>query len=139
MLLGEFQHSLDDKGRVFIPARWRQELGQNVVLTIGLDRCIYLMTPERFAEKLEKLESRPDEDQDSRDYLRPMTALASEETIDKQGRMNIPSNLREYAGLAKDVVIIGVSRRGEIWSPKKWTDYRDRVGGAYEAIAGKLA
>lgn len=141
MLTGEFHHTLDPKGRVFVPARWREELGKGggeVIVTKGLEGCLYVMTKENFAARGEEIEQSPLSSKAMRDYLRLYFSGSSEETIDRQGRMNIPAPLRAYAGLDKDVVLIGVSSRGEIWSEKAWNPYKDEVEERYEAIAEEL-
>ena len=138
MLLGEFKHSLDPKGRVFLPARWREELKDGVVVTRGLDGCLLVMTKDRFDEKAKDLETLTEERKSNRDYARLFFSAASEEAVDKQGRMNIPPSLREIAGLGKEVVLIGVSSRAEIWDRAKWEEYHGGTGSRYESIAEEL-
>lgn len=138
MLLGEFRHSLDAKGRVFLPARWREELATGVVVTRGLDSSLVLMTKERFNKRAEQLEALAHEHRINRDYLRMYYSGASEEKVDGQGRMSIPPILREFAGLSKDVVLVGVSDRAEIWDRERWETYRGRVESQLEDIAEKL-
>ena len=138
MLLGNFHHTVDAKGRVFVPARWREELGEAVVVTKGLDRCLYVMPAERFSAKLEEIEQLPLEDGSTRAYMRVLAGSASEESVDKQGRMSIPGHLREYAGLSKDVVVVGVSRRAEIWDREVWAQYNGQAEAGYEEIAAKI-
>lgn len=138
MLLGEFRHSLDAKGRLFLPARWREELTEGVVISKGLDRCLYLMSAQRFAELSERLSGLSVNRKDNRDYSRILFSGASEEQVDRQGRITIPAGLREYAGLTKDIVLAGVSTRGEIWDGEAWAAYQGGVQGQYEQIAEKL-
>lgn len=138
MLLGEFRHSLDAKGRVFLPARWREELGEGVVVSKGLDRCLYLMASPRFAEMAERLSDLSVNRKDNRDYSRILFTGASEEQVDRQGRIILPPALREFAGLEKDVVLAGVSKRAEIWDRTAWETYQQRVQPEYEEIAEKL-
>lgn len=106
-----------------------------VILTAGLDRCLYISTPGKFEEMLTKLGDLDLERRASRDYLRFLQAMSSEETVDKQGRMNIPQALREYADLDKEVVITGAGIRAEIWSRSAWDAYRTRVESNLEEIA----
>lgn len=138
MLLGEFRHSLDAKGRVFLPARWREELATGVVVTRGLDTSLVLMTKDRFGRRAEQLEQLAHEQRINRDYLRLFYSGASEEKVDGQGRMSIPPLLREFAGLVKDVVLVGVSDRAEIWDRERWETYRRRVESEIEDIAEKI-
>ena len=138
MLLGEFRHSLDAKGRVFLPARWREELATGVVVTRGLDTSLVLMTKERFNKRSEQLEQLAHEQRMNRDYLRLFYSGASEEKVDGQGRMSIPPILREYASLTKDVVLVGVADRAEIWDRERWETYRQRVESEIEDIAEKI-
>ncbi|MEO7802974.1 MAG: division/cell wall cluster transcriptional repressor MraZ [Actinomycetota bacterium] len=136
--MGQFQHTVDVKGRVFIPARWREELGESVVVTEGLNRCLYVMPSDRFEAKLEDMEQQPLEHEATQTYLRVLAGSASEEQVDKQGRMNIPEHLRQYAGLGKEVFVVGVSRRVEIWDKDSWTRYREAAEVNYESIAQKV-
>ncbi|MGH2706573.1 MAG: division/cell wall cluster transcriptional repressor MraZ [Actinomycetota bacterium] len=138
MLLGEFRHSLDAKGRLFLPARWRDELGEGVVVSKGLDRCLDLMPGPRFAEMAEQLSELSVNRRDNRDYSRILFSGASEEAVDRQGRITLPPALREFAGLEKEVVLAGVSRRAEIWDRATWETYQQRVQPQYEEIAEKL-
>lgn len=138
MLLGEFRHALDTKGRVFLPARWREELGEKVVLTLGLDRCLYLMTKESFSEMAEHFERWQLEHEDARRYQRLFFAKASEESVDSQGRITIPPPLREVAGLTKELVLAGASKRAEVWDRTRWDAYSGEAQERYEEIARGL-
>jgi MraZ protein len=123
MLLGTHTPKLDEKGRLFLPAKFRDELSEGVVITRGQERCLYVFSAKEFAEIHEKLRQAPASVKDARDYLRVMLSGASDETPDKQGRVLLPSMLRSYAGLTKDLVIIGVGSRAEIWDADAWTQY----------------
>jgi MraZ protein len=123
MLLGTHTPKLDEKGRLFLPAKFRDELSEGVVITRGQERCLYVFSAEEFAEIHEKLRQAPASVKDARDYLRVMLSGASDETPDKQGRVLLPSMLRSYAGLTKDLVIIGVGSRAEIWDAEAWAQY----------------
>lgn len=138
MLLGEFRHSLDVKGRVFLPARWRETLGSDVVITRGLDGCLYLMARSEFDTLAARLGQLQLENPNARAYARLFFAKASEETVDAQGRITIPGHLREGAGLTKDVVLTGASQRAEIWDRSRYDTYFGEVEGQYEEIARQL-
>lgn len=138
MLLGEFRHSLDAKGRVFLPSRWREELTGGVVVTKGLERCLWVLTPTRFEELAEQLHTLSSTRKRNRDYERILFGGATEEEIDRQGRITIPPSLREYAGLSREVVVTGVRIRAEIWDRAAWATYRGDLEAQYEAIAEEL-
>lgn len=138
MLLGEFRHSVDAKGRVFVPARWREELVGGVVVTKGLERCLYIMSKQRFSELADRLSSLSLNRKTNRDYSRVLFSGASEEQMDRQGRITLPPGLREFAGLQRDVVVTGVMHRGEIWDRGAWEEYRETVQSRYEDIAEEL-
>lgn len=139
MLLGEFTHTLDAKGRVFLPAKWRDELAGGVVVTAGQERCLFVMTREVFARRAAQLEQLSSDHKASRDYKRMFFSSASEESVDKTGRMTIPAGLRSFAGLeGKEVVLIGVSDRAEVWDKESWDRYRASVEEAYAQVAEEL-
>ena len=120
MLRGEYGHTLDIKGRVNFPVKIRESLGERFIITRGLDNCLFVYSSEGWQELEAKLRALPMSK--SRDIQRFFFASAAEMEPDKQGRILIPQNLREYAGLEKDIVIIGVSERAEIWSAHRWTE-----------------
>jgi len=139
MLLGEFTHTLDAKGRVFLPAKWREELAGGVVVTAGQERCLFVMTKEAFSRRAAQLEELSSDQKANRDYKRMFFSSASEEAVDKSGRMPIPAGLRRFAGLeGKEVVLIGVSDRAEIWDRDSWSGYKGSVEEAYAQIADEL-
>lgn len=138
MLLGEFMHTLDAKGRVFLPARWREVLASELVVTAGQERCLFVMTVDQFRSRAAQLEQHSSDRKANRDYNRLFFSSASEEAVDKSGRVTIPAGLRRYAGLEKDVVWIGVSDRAEIWAREAWSQYKEAVEAEYEAIAEQL-
>lgn len=123
MLLGTHTPKLDEKGRLFLPAKFRDELSDGVVITRGQERCLYVFSAKEFASVHEKLRQAPASVKGARDYLRVLLSGASDETPDKQGRVVLPGLLRSYAGLTKDLVIIGVGSRAEIWDATAWNDY----------------
>jgi MraZ protein len=135
VLLGEFRHSLDAKGRVFIPARWRKEMADGLVITKGPEDCLYVIPKGRFSELASRLGQLSINRRTNRDYGRIFFSSASEEEMDRQGRVNIPQTLRDHAGLTRDVVLAGVHERAEIWDLARWQAYQGQVGGQYETIA----
>jgi len=138
MFIGQFQHSLDQKGRLIIPSKFREALGQNFVLTKGLDGCLFVYPRDEWAELELKLKTLPFTQKDARAFIRFFFAGATEVEMDKQGRILIPPQLREHARIEKDVVIIGVSNRVEIWSQEQWEAYSAKAAESYEDIAETL-
>ena len=118
MLIGEYAHSLDAKGRVNFPAKMRDHLGEHFILTKGLDNCLFVYATDEWARLEEKIKALPMSK--ARTLQRFLFSGAIDIELDKQGRVVIPQNLRDYAGLLKDVMIIGASTRAEIWDKEKW-------------------
>ena len=138
MLIGEYRHNLDDKKRVSVPANFRQELGKKVVVSRGFDKCLFihpLKEWQRFTEELEKMSVGRI---DSRDLNRFVFAGAVETEIDSMGRVLIPDFLKGFAELKAKVVVIGVSRRLEIWDETKWDDNTRRIEGQADVLAEKM-
>lgn len=123
MLLGEYRHNVDVKGRVSVPSKFRNDLGQTFVITKGLDNCLFMYSKQEWETFELKLKELPLTSQDARSFVRFFFAGAAECEVDKQGRINIPQNLREYANIQKDVVIVGVATRAEIWDSENWNKY----------------
>lgn len=123
MFLGTHAPKLDDKGRVILPARFRDELANGLVLTRGQERCLYVFTAKDFENHLERLREAPLTSKAGRDFLRLFLSGASSEIPDKQNRVMIPTALREYAGLERDLTVIGAGNRAEIWSATAWQAY----------------
>src|SRR5690606_20482539 len=117
MFFGTYTPKLDDKGRLFLPAKFREELAEGLVVTRGQERCLTIWSLEDFQGLAERLAQAPVTNKSTRDYVRMLFAAASQEVPDKQGRISIPSVLRQYASLDKDVVVIGSMNRIEIWDP----------------------
>ena len=138
MFLGEYQHSLDSKGRITVPSRFREQLGDKFVATKGLDNCIFLYPMEEWKTIEEKLKSLPFTRADVRSFARFFFSGASEMEIDRQGRTLMPINLREYASIDKDLIIIGVGSRIEIWSAANWGKYTLEAESSYEEIAESM-
>ncbi len=127
MFMGEHLHSLDSKGRMIIPAGFRDMLGKKFVATRGLDRCIFVYPRDEWHILEDKLKSLPLTKKDARAFVRFFFSGACECDFDRQGRISLPSNLREYAELEKEVVVIGVSNRLELWSKKSWDHYMEEA------------
>lgn len=122
MFMGEYSHTIDAKGRIIVPAKFRESLGDNFVVTKGLDNCLFVYTSEDWLKFEEKLRTLPLTNKDARKFTRFFLAGAAEMEIDKQGRILIPSVLREFAALTKEVVFVGVGSRIEIWDRERWDD-----------------
>lgn len=120
MFMGEYNHTIDAKGRLSVPSRLREALGEEFVITKGLDGCLFAYTKEEWSVFEEKLGALPLTNSNARKFSRFFLAGAAVAEVDKQGRILIPPVLREFAALEKDVVLIGVSRRVEIWSKERW-------------------
>ena len=120
MLIGEYEHSLDTKGRLIMPAKLRQDIGDKFIVTKGLDGCLFAFSQEEWMNFETKLKSLPLSDKNARNFVRFFLAGATECELDKQGRFLIPANLRKEAKLEKEAVIIGVGTRLEIWNKETW-------------------
>lgn len=138
MFTGEYQHTIDDKGRLIMPAKIREILGETFIITKGLDGCLFVYPCEEWRVLEEKLRKLPFTNKDARAFARFFFSGASECESDKQGRILVSANLREYAQLLKDVVIIGVGTRIEIWSKEKWAGYSQDTEENYEELAEKM-
>lgn len=138
MLIGEYKHVVDNKGRIILPSKLREELGDRFVLTKGLDNCLFGYSLSEWRVLEEKLKKLPLTNKDARAFLRFFFAGACECEVDKQGRILIPQNLREYANLQKDVFIIGVMTRIEIWSEENWFKVMSDENLSVEKIAEKM-
>lgn len=133
--VGEYQHTLDDKGRVALPARFRELLGPRFMLVRGLDECLFIYPLDEWERLVERLKSVPISQSDFRAFARYFLAGAVEVEPDKQGRFVLPSHLREYAGLTKEVSILGVGNRLEIWDRAKWEEMKARIHGEFAKLA----
>ena len=139
MFYGEYQHSLDIKGRIIIPSVFREELGTNFIITKGLDDCLFIYSKEEWKNLETKIKQLPLTDINARRFVRFFFAGACEASGDKQGRVLIPQNLREYACLDKEIYICGVSSRVEIWSKQKYEDFVNGDGMSAQDIAQNLS
>lgn len=138
MLLGEYQHNLDIKGRVAIPAKFREKLTVGAIITRGIDNCLFVFANAEWDALAQKLIALPLAQANSRAFVRLMLAGASDVEIDNQGRILIPDYLRKYAGLKKEVVVAGLYNRIEIWDQGAWQTYKTKTENASEEIAEKL-
>ncbi|NLN16660.1 MAG: division/cell wall cluster transcriptional repressor MraZ [Firmicutes bacterium] len=138
MFMGEYQHTLDNKGRLIIPAKFRAGLGERFIVTRGLDGCLFAYPLKEWEILESKLKELPLTKSDARSFVRFFFSGASECELDKQGRIMLPANLREYAQMTKDVVVIGVANRVELWSKELWDEYMDKATASYEEIAEKI-
>jgi len=123
MLLGQYQHNLDEKNRLAIPAKLRRELNGSLIITRGLDKCLFVLTVNEWSKLIDKISNLPLGKKPARALARVMLAGASEIILDKTGRAMIPEFLKNYAGIAKSAVIVGVNNRLEIWSQERWNEY----------------
>ena len=139
MFLGEYQHSVDTKGRVIMPAKFRDKLRQRFIVTKGLDKCLLIYTEGDWSALDEKVRQLPVTDEGVRKFVRFFFGGAAECECDAQGRVNIPQNLRDYAGIQKDVVSIGVSNRIEMWSREGWDSYNNDSNFIDNMLAEKMS
>ena len=141
MFLGTYSPKLDDKGRIILPAKFRDELASGVVVTRGQERCLYVFSEREFESLHEKIRQAPVTSKQARDFLRLFLSGANQETPDKQHRVTLPSSLREYAGLNRELTVIGAGNRAEIWDSEAWNEYyagaeSDFVNTTEEVIPG---
>ena len=139
MFIGEFTHSLDKKGRVLVPSKFRSQLAGGAVVTRGLDNCLFLYPESQWEEMAEKLASLPISKSNTRAFSRLMLAGAMDVELDSQGRILLPEYLREYAGLSDKVVVAGLYDRLEMWDKDKWAEYKEDTEKNSDDIAEKLS
>jgi MraZ protein len=139
VLIGEYEHSLDSKGRMILPAKIREDLGEKFIITKGLDGCLFGFSETEWNNFEEKLKQLPLTNKNARDFVRFFLSGAVEAETDKQGRFLIPANLREYADLDKEAVVTGVGTRIEIWERDKWKKYNSDENISAEQIADNMA
>jgi len=138
MFIGEYQHAIDPKKRLAVPSKFRVELKNKVVVTRGLDKCLFIYPMKVWQELAEKLGSIPVGESATRSFVRLMLAGATDVEIDKQGRVLIPDYLKEYAGLDRNVIIAGIYNRLEIWDELKWNEYKKSAEKNSDEIAEQL-
>jgi len=138
MLIGEYQHSIDPKKRLAVPIKFRAELENKVVVTRGLDKCLFIYPVKVWNELADKLGALPMGESATRSFIRLMLSGAVDVEVDRQGRILIPDYLKEYAGLDKNVVIAGIYNRLEIWDEKRWNEYKADAEKNSDEIAEQL-
>lgn len=138
MLIGEYEHSLDVKGRLIMPSKLREDMGEKFIITKGLDSCLFVFSQNEWLKFEEKLKTLPLTNKNARDFVRFFLSGATECEIDKQGRFLVAANLRQYANMEKDVVIIGVGTRLEIWDKERWTNYNSDENISADEIAENM-
>src|SRR5690554_5976203 len=138
MFIGEYNHSVDTKGRLSIPSKFRDELGESFIVTKGMDNCLFVYSIDEWEVLENKLKQLPMTNRDARAFVRFFFAGASECELDNQGRIRLPVKLREHASIEKEAVIIGVATRLEIWSTEQWDQYNNDANLSYDEIAVKM-
>jgi MraZ protein len=138
MLIGEYNHTLDDKNRMSLPVKFRKEMGKSVVVAPGLDNCLSIFTTKEWEKISSKLSDSSMLASDNRSFSRFMFGQAVIVDVDGNGRILIPENLKSRSGLGSKVIVIGVQNRAEIWNEKAWQDYKRVVDGQADALAEKL-
>ncbi len=138
MFIGEYKHSIDDKGRLAVPSKFRQELKGGAIVTRGLDRCLFLFSAKEWEELAKKLIALPIAQANSRAFIRLMLAGAMEVRLDNQGRILIPDYLRDYSNIQRQAIVAGLYNRIEIWDEENWKQYKDKTEASSDDIAEKL-
>lgn len=138
MLLGEYRHNLDMKGRMAVPAKFRESLNAGAIITRGIDSCLFVFTNSDWEELVKKLIALPIAQANSRAFVRLMLAGATDVSLDNQGRILIPDYLRKYANLKKEVVVAGLYNRFEIWDSVEWNNYKAKTESTSEIISERL-
>lgn len=138
MILGEFKHNFDTKGRLAIPAKFREKFKAGAIITRGLDKCLFVFGASEWEVLVQKLTNLPLAQANSRAFVRLMLAGASDAKLDMQGRILVPDYLRKYAGLKKQAVVTGLYNRMEIWDDEEWQKYKQKTESSSEEIAEKL-
>jgi MraZ protein len=138
VFLGEHQHTLDAKGRIVLPSKHREGLADGLVITKGQERCLYVFPLERWFDEVKRINELPRTDRRARNFARAFFAGADQQKLDKQGRITIPPQLREYAGLERDVTVLGVAERVELWNRGTWDERRSEADEYYAGIEEAL-
>jgi MraZ protein len=139
VFLGEYKHSIDDKGRLVLPSKFRDRLADGLVVTKGQEHCLYVFPTDRWEIEVERVNRLPRTDRRNRNYARSFFGAASDQMPDKQGRIQLPPALREFAGLGKDVVVIGVADRLEVWDTEAWVSLSGEADELYADIEEALS
>ena len=138
MFMGEYNHTIDAKGRLIVPVKFREILGDNFIVTKGLDGCLFVYPNDEWTRFEEKLKSLPLTNKNARQFTRFFLAGAAACEVDKQGRILLPQVLREFASLEKDVVLVGVASRIEIWSTERWDESMNTYDGDMDEVAENM-
>ena len=138
MLIGEYKHTLDLKKRLSVPSKWRKDLGQTLIVTRGLDNCLFVYPQAQWQKITEKVSQLPLGQADTRSFNRFFLSGAVEVEVDSVGRILVPDFLKEFAGLQSKVVLAGIYDRVEIWAENKWEEYKSRIEGQADQLAEKL-
>ncbi len=138
MFLGEYTHSLDEKGRLTLPARWREQLGLSVVITRGLDQCLFVFPADKFESIAREIDQLGFSKSDARALSRHLFAKATDVEPDKQGRIILTPALREFAGIENEAVIVGVNNRIEIWNPHRYTEADAAIESDVGAVSERM-
>ncbi len=139
MFIGEYQHSIDEKGRVSLPAKFRARLASGCVVTRGIDKCLWIYPQDEWEKLAEKISQLPITQKDSRNFSRLILAGAMDLSIDKLGRINLPNYLKDYAGIKKKIICIGMYNRIEIWPEETWIEFKKNMEENSETIAENLS
>ena len=139
MFLGEYQHSVDDKGRLVMPSKFRDSLAGGCVVTKGQEHCLYVFPLDRWEIEVERVNRLPRTNRRNRNYARSFFGAATDQTLDKQGRIQLPPTLRSFADLGKDVVVVGVADRLEVWNTEAWVSLSDEADELYADIEEALS
>ncbi|PZU39870.1 MAG: cell division/cell wall cluster transcriptional repressor MraZ [Microbacterium sp.] len=134
MLLGTYTPKLDDKGRVILPAKFREDLAGGIVVTRGQERCLYVFSTAEFQRVTERIREAPLSNKQARDFMRMFLSGASDEMPDSQNRITVPQSLRAYAGLTKELVVTGVGAHAEIWNADAWNAYAEANEDSYSEM-----
>jgi MraZ protein len=138
MLIGEYKHTLDPKKRLSIPSKWREDLGKTLIVTRGLDNCLFVYPQTQWQRITQKVSELPLGQADTRSFNRFFLSGAVEVEVDTVGRILVPDFLKDFAGLQTKVVLAGIYDRVEIWAENKWEDYKRRIEGQADQLAEKL-
>ncbi len=138
MFFGTYTPKLDEKGRLFLPAKFRDQLTEGLVVTRGQEHCLTVWSLEDFGRLTDRLREAPVSNKATRDYIRMFSSASSDETPDKQGRITIPPKLREWASLSKDVVVIGAMNRLEIWDEAAWESYSESQEESFAELSDEV-
>lgn len=138
LFVGEHFPKLDDKGRLFLPAKFRDDLQGGLMITKGQDHALYVFPRQAFVEFAQRFESVPLSNKPARDYMRLLLSGASDELPDRQGRITVPAPLREYGGLSRECAVIGTGPKVEIWDATRWRDYRAAIEPGYAGLSEEV-